>query len=156
MHKETTDSVVPEDGRGETKWFARSALDSWAPRERLAVNLLRVEFAPGVSRRRQGTVVASGRSGRKVLQPQRLQPLLPLDQAPICAPAACLRQDSPTQMLPRLPPPALVGFALPQAPPFLCFCGLPSAHFDHKRSGTTPLTHAGVYRREAGGFFLLP
>jgi hypothetical protein len=50
-----------EDGLGETKCFARQALDSGAQREMFAFNLLRVAFAHGVSSRWKVTVVDSGR-----------------------------------------------------------------------------------------------
>jgi hypothetical protein len=147
---------VQEDGLRETNGFARQALDSGAQREMFAVNLLRVDFAYGVSSRWKVTVVDSGRIGIKVLQPKRLQQLLQLDKDPIRSTAERIRQDSPTQMINRMPQPALVCFALHQTPHFIHFCGLHSAHFDYHRIWTTPLNHACVYLREAGRFFLIP
>ena len=144
---------MPEGGRGETSCFARSALASCAQRAGLALNLLRVDFARGVRSSPQATAIDSGRIGLQVLQPKRLQHLLQLDKAPLCSTAEHIRQDSPTQRTNRRPQPARVGFALPKAPHLIYFYGPHSAHFDQKRSWTTPLHYAWVYLREAGGFF---
>ena len=48
-------------------------LEAGVQRERFAFNLLRVEFADGVSRSQQVTVVDSSRVGIKLFQPQRLE-----------------------------------------------------------------------------------
>ncbi len=145
-----------EHGFGETNGFACQALDPCPQRQMFTFDLLRVAFANGMSRGGEVALIDSGRIRVEVLQAKGLEQLLQLDENRIRATAKRIRQDYATQMVNRVPQPALMGFAPHKTPHFIDLRCLHAPHFDRDRVRTTALHYAGVDLGEAGRFFLIP
>ena len=141
---------------GEPNCFAGSALDSCPQREMFAFNLLGVGFANGMRRRGQVSFIDASSIRVEVLQAKGLQELLQLDTDCIRTTPEGIRENSPTQMLKRLPQPALVRFAADNTPPLSDLRGLHAPSFARDRLRTTPRHDAGVDLGQPGGVFLLP
>jgi hypothetical protein len=60
MNKKANYRVMPEHGFGKTDSFAREPLEARAQGQRLAFDLLRVGFAPRMSRSRELAIIAPG------------------------------------------------------------------------------------------------
>ena len=121
----------------------------------LGFDLLGIALAHRMSSRRQVTFIDPRPIRVEVLQAKGLEQLLQLDKDRIRATPERIRQAHPTQMITRMPPPALVGFPLHETPPFLHLRGFHAPHFDRARLWTAALHDAGVDLGEAGRFFLI-
>ena len=156
VHTQSDDGIVHDDGLRETHGFAGSALDPRPQREGFAFDLLAVGFATGMRSRGQGPFIDPSSIRVAVLQATGLQELLQLDKDCIRTTPEGIRENSPTQMLKRLPQPALVRFAADNTPPLIHLRGLHAPDFDRDRLRTTPRHDAGVDLGQPGGVFLLP
>ena len=121
-----------------------------------AFDLLRVDLADGVGSRGKMALIDARRIRVEVLQAKGLEQFLHLNKNRIRATPERIRQDYATQMVNRMPQPALVGFAAHETPHLIHLCRLYAPHFDRGRLQTTALHDAFVYLRETGGFFLTP
>ena len=90
-----------------------------------------------------------------VLQATGLEQLLQLDEDSIRTTPEGIRENYPTQMINRMPQPALGGLALHDTPPLIDLSGFDAPHFDRDRLRTTALHDARVDLGQSGGFFLI-
>ena len=156
VHTQSDDGIVQEDGFRETHGFAGSALDPRPQREGFAFDLLGVGFATGMRSRGQGPFIDPSSIRVAVLPATGLQALRQLDTDCIRTTPEGIRENYPTQMINRMPQPALVRFAADNTPPLIDLRGLHAPYFDRDRLRTTPLHDAGVDLGQPGGFFLIP
>jgi hypothetical protein len=119
----------------------------------LALNLLGVDFAHSMGRGGEVAVVHSGPLRVKVHEAKRLEQLWQLDKDLIRPTPEHLGQDHPGQMINRMPPPALMGFAADKTPPLIDLRGLDTAPLYRNRFGTAPVHNTLVDLGERGGLF---
>ena len=103
----------------------------------------------------QGSFIDASSLCIAVRQATGLQKLLQLDKDFIRATTKGVREDYLTQMINRMPQPALVRFAADKTPHLIDLRGLHAPYFDCDRLRTTPLHDACVDLGQPGGFFLI-
>ena len=121
----------------------------------LAFNLLRVDFAHGVGGSGKMTLIDASRVRVEVHQAKRFQQLLQLDTDCIRSTAKRLRSDYATQMVNRMPQPALVRFALHETPHLIDLCRFYATDLYGYRVGTAPRHDDCIDLGEPRGFFLV-
>jgi hypothetical protein len=104
-----------------------------------AFNLLGVDFADGMRGGGEVAVVDSRRIGVEVHQAKRLEHLFQLYKNLIGSAPKHIRQDHSSQMINRMPQPALVGFAPDKTPHLIDLGRFHAADFYRDRVGTAPL-----------------
>ena len=120
-----------------------------------AFDLLRVALAHGMSRGGQVPFIDSSPIGIKVYQPKGFEPLLQLDKYCIGSTTKRIRQPHATQMVNRMPQPALVCFALHETPHLIDLCRFYATNLYGHRVGTAPRYDDFIDLGEPRGFFLV-
>jgi hypothetical protein len=112
-----------------------------------------VNFSDSMSSAGKMAIVDPSGIGVEVHETKRFEQLLQVGKHLIRATAEYLCQDYPSQMIDRLPQPALTCFALHETPPLIHLCRFDSANLYRDRVGTAPFHDCFVHRRERPGLF---
>jgi len=119
----------------------------------VAFDLLRVDFAAGVTGGRQVTVIHASGIGVKVDEAKGLEQRLPLYTDGSGPGSKDIGQDHARAVIHRMPQPPLVGFAPDQTPPRIHLGTRHSPDLYRDRLGTTPLDHRVIDGLEGWGLF---
>ena len=122
----------------------------------LAFNLLRVDFAHGVGGSGKMTLIDASRVRVEVHQAKRLQQLLQLDKDCIRSTAKRIRKDYATQMVNRMPQPALLRFAMYETPHLIHLRSLYATDLYGHRVRPAPFHDGRIDLGELAGLFLVP
>src|SRR6476661_1321402 len=103
-----------------------------------ALNLLGVDFPDGMRSGGEMAVVDPSGIGVEMHETKRREQLLQFNKHLICPTSEHVGQDHPSQMINRMPQPALVCFTLYETPHLIDLRVLDSADLYRDRLGTAP------------------